>query len=86
MTHTLTFNGEIIKFTPNGEFVEIDQTTTQTVNVKEIETTNAWHGTWCYTGKVNQQVIKGNSWTSVSIIKARTIWSDFIKQGAVLAA
>lgn len=86
MTHALTLNGETIKFTLNDEFVEIDQTTTQVINTKEIEIVNEWHGTWCYTGKVNHQVIKGNVWTSVSTAKARTIWSDLIKQGAVLAA
>ena len=81
MTFTLTLNGETATFTPNGEYTEIEITTTQLIDVRLIETTNEWLGLWRYTGETEQQEIKGKSWTEITTAKARARYADLKAQG-----
>ena len=85
MTHILTSNGLTATFKPNGEYVEITQTTRQEVQIRVEECYNEWYGLSRPTGEIHTQVITGESWTEVTRKKARLIWTDLISQGWQLA-
>lgn len=80
-THTLTRDGQTATFITSGKYCEIAQTTKQEIGVHEFEVTNEWEG-WCKpTGRIYQQTVCGNSWTEVTIEKARKIWADMKAEG-----
>lgn len=81
MTFVLHHNGDSIQFQPVGEYVEITRTTTQTVAIREIETTNEWHGLWRYSGQIINQVVTASHWTSIKRENARTHYRDLVAQG-----
>ncbi len=80
MTFTLHNNGQTIEFKPTGEYVEITCNTTQVVAIREIQTTNDWHGLWRYTGKINNQVVNGTHWTSIKREDARNCYRLLINE------
>ena len=81
MTHSLTANGLIATFKPNGHYVEITRQTRQEVDIRVEECFNEWHGLSRPTGEIATQVVTGESWTEVTREKARHIWKQMISQG-----
>lgn len=81
MQFTLTRNGETATFTPNGQYTEIEITTTQSVGVHVAECVNEWTGACRFTGEIRQQEIKGMGWTEVTTAKARARYAELKKQG-----